>query len=503
LSLAAFGAIIAAVFYAGVLSTTNAVLNPGATFTVNSAGDLLDADPNDGLCQAASLNGECTLRAAIQQVNARVHPDKEADTIAFNIPGPGPHTIRPQSPLPALLGQVTIDGYTQADSVPDSNPLDFANDAVLQIELDGSLAGPDANGLAAEGDRQDWNRVNAITIRGLVINRFSANGMHFRHATVSLVGNFIGTDASGENDLGNAGSGVVVIRSFAPWIVENVLSGNNEFGLYEDYASGSATSRNQIGTNAAGTAPIGNALGGAVLVWGGDFSLSYNVISGNSGPGVKVVHGNELYMQGNLIGTRLGGVDPIGNKGSGVVFAGSFQFVSFGTSGNTIAYNGGDGLEILDSASQIGLGHNSIHSNAGLGIDLGGDGVTRNDRLDLDEGPNFLQNFPDITVAQATASGVTIKGSLHSGLTPSYPYHNYAISLYTNPECDASGYGEGRTYLGSIAAITDSRGRARFEVHFPVAVPADTFITATADANTWEDGMSEFSRCRRVTGRRY
>ena len=48
-----------------------------ATFTVNTADDH-----NDGVCNAA----DCTLREAIIAANA-------GDTISFNIPGSGVHTI--------------------------------------------------------------------------------------------------------------------------------------------------------------------------------------------------------------------------------------------------------------------------------------------------------------------------------------------------------------------------------------------------------------------------
>lgn len=45
-----------------------------------------------------------------------------ADTIAFNIPGAGPHTIQPTSALPTIAGPVVIDGYTQPGASPKSLP---------------------------------------------------------------------------------------------------------------------------------------------------------------------------------------------------------------------------------------------------------------------------------------------------------------------------------------------------------------------------------------------
>src|SRR6187401_1505807 len=53
--------------------------------------------------------GAGSLRQSI--IDANTSP--EADTIGFNIPGSGVHTIAPASPLPTLLGHTTIDGYTQ------------------------------------------------------------------------------------------------------------------------------------------------------------------------------------------------------------------------------------------------------------------------------------------------------------------------------------------------------------------------------------------------------
>src|SRR5687767_13513892 len=71
----------------------------GLTFTVNST-----ADPGSGTCDAT----ECTLREAMDAANAA----PGLDTIDFNIPGAGPHTITPASAFPTITTPVIIDGYT-------------------------------------------------------------------------------------------------------------------------------------------------------------------------------------------------------------------------------------------------------------------------------------------------------------------------------------------------------------------------------------------------------
>src|SRR5262245_51677513 len=67
-----------------------------ATFTVTNTNDT----------------GAGSLRQAIDDANAT----PGADTIVFNIPGAGVHTITPQSLLPIVNEAVTIDGYSQPGS---------------------------------------------------------------------------------------------------------------------------------------------------------------------------------------------------------------------------------------------------------------------------------------------------------------------------------------------------------------------------------------------------
>ena len=95
-----------------------------ATFTVTNTND----------------SGAGSLRQAILDANA----NPGTDTIEFNIPGAGVHTITPSQALPAATETVTIDGYTQPGSSVNTDPI--ATNAVILIEIDGSAAGL-ANGI--------------------------------------------------------------------------------------------------------------------------------------------------------------------------------------------------------------------------------------------------------------------------------------------------------------------------------------------------------------------
>ena len=99
-----------------------------------------------------------------------------------------------------------------------------------------------------------------------------------------------------------------------------------------------------------------------------------------------------------------------------------------------------------------------IYSNGGLGIDLGGNGVTQNDTGDADTGANNLQNFPIVTYATILNGNLTVHGSLNST-----PNTTYRIEVFINDAADATGYGEGQMYLGSFNVTTDSAGNANFD----------------------------------------
>ncbi len=108
-----------------------------AVITVTSTGDAIN--PNDGVV---------TLREAITAANSNKNISDVVgvgaygnDTIDFDIPGTGVQTIRPTSALPIITDPVTIDGYTQPGSAPNTNPVGQGLNGKLLIEIDGENAG--------------------------------------------------------------------------------------------------------------------------------------------------------------------------------------------------------------------------------------------------------------------------------------------------------------------------------------------------------------------------
>jgi CSLREA domain-containing protein len=481
---------------------------PPATLVVNTTDDN-----DDGFC----LADHCSLREAIKAANVNIDANTINFAIPATDAGrnatTGVYTITPASALPTVVRRVTIDGYSQtpcaSNPAPCSKPntLAVGDDAVLLIELNGTNAGAGGgiNGLIITGGN--------TTVSGLVVNRFGGHGIVLQtNSSDAITGNFIGTDAAGTAARDNGGSGVIVFNSSGNTIggttpaSRNVISANGANGVQ---LTGSNTVQgNYIGTDATGSVDLGNAGGGVVSVSGFSHVIggagvgAGNLISGNDGDGVFFISGNSILVQGNLIGTKADGVTALGNGGNGVTFSGGgslFNTVGGISAGeaNTIAFNGGDGIHIDATA---GIAHtlrgNSVYSNgtttAHLGIDLDADGVTPNDPKDADTGANNLQNFPVITSALVTGSTRTIMGTLNST-----PNQSFEIDFYANAACDGSGSGEGQTYIGSLTTdTTDANGDVSFTFH-PASLAAGQFVTATAtDAS---GNTSEFSECAAAT----
>ena len=79
-----------------------------STFWVNTVADTVAVNPSDGT--GLDANGNISLRSAIMAAN----DSPGSSVIDFNIPGPGVHTIRLRSALPALTEPMTTRARLQS-----------------------------------------------------------------------------------------------------------------------------------------------------------------------------------------------------------------------------------------------------------------------------------------------------------------------------------------------------------------------------------------------------
>ncbi len=269
------------------------------TFVVNTADDL-----DDGSCDTS----HCSLREALNAANA----NPGADSIAFDIPGPGPHEIELCQMLPALTDSgTTVDGTSEPDYV--DTPVVVLKPAFIpasppplthvptcippSVGLWIDSSDTTVHALSIVGFRHSWASIAA----GIVINSGVDN---------LILLNYIGINPSSAPDGNRDG---ILLGAEGQEIRSNAISGN-ENGIHI-LAGGQIILDNRIGTNFQGDASgtgMGNyrgiyvELGADSNIVGSSDPLEANVISGNTAIGIEVLSdGNRI--RGNRIGTNMAG----------------------------------------------------------------------------------------------------------------------------------------------------------------------------------------------------
>lgn len=247
--------------------------------------------------------------------------------------------------------------------------------------IHGNLIGTDLDGVLDIGNRWAGIRVDGgaddAVIGGTQTgagNILSGNGTYGVRITgagtldATIQGNLIGTDHTGELAIGNDINGVLVDRGASGTTIGgsedgagNVISANARQGVR---VSGDGTDftviqGNVIGTNADGTAELGNGAAGILIdggakdtVVGGDHAGATNIISGNGAHGVRVTGDGtqDSTIAGNLIGTDESGTSAIGNSSNGVRIDGGAVGTTVGgeadLAGNVISGNGTQGVRV-------------------------------------------------------------------------------------------------------------------------------------------------------------
>ncbi|MCP5522860.1 MAG: hypothetical protein H7A46_15080 [Verrucomicrobiales bacterium] len=312
-----------------------------------------------------------------------------------------------------------------------------------------------------------------------------------------IQGNLIGTDATGRLPRGNQFQGVMIqsgndnlIGGSGPG--EGNLIGANWSDLELLGDNRTRVQGNHLGTAAAGPAALGAQFDEVVantsreLTLGGTLPGAGNVIGNGGRHGVSLHGVEDSVVLGNWIGSD-GGL-PIPNANGGIRLDTCHRVMIGDASeagANRIWMNLGPGVSIASGAENPVRG-NSIWGNRGPGIDLDPSGPTPNDPLDADDGPNRLQNHPDLVGANRVAGSIELTGKLHST-----PDRTFALDFHWGPDAGGGFEFAGREWFHSLSVRTDAAGDAPFGFLLPGTdvLPAGGWVTATAtdaDGNTSE-----------------
>jgi hypothetical protein len=178
----------------------------------------------------------------------------------------------------------------------------------------------------------------------------------------------------------------------------------------------------------------------------------------------------------------------LSNSGNGISVGGAASGGNQITQ-NRIISNGADGV-IVTGAGSAGnrITGNSINGNAQLGIDLGNDGVTTNDTLDQDGGPNTFQNYPTLQDARIIGPNVVLRGTFNGAANVTL-----TLDVYSSAICSSQLFGQGETLIDSRSITTDAQGGVSFTINNLPLVAAGRAITTIVTSAAGD--TSEFSRC--------
>ena len=196
----------------------------------------------------------------------------------------------------------------------------------------------------------------------------------------------------------------------------NLISGNGERGIYTDSNSG-VIQGNYIGTDVTGNVDLGNTLDGINGFLfrgtiGGTTAAARNVISGNNSDGISLSGQPSLLLgatvQGNYIGMNVTGVNDLGNSKGGIQL-GSWAYATLigGTTpgaGNLISGNDEDGIDFTGDQNFVGNPANIVQGNL-IGTDVTGTLDRGNTRDGIQADGNSIVIGGTTTTARNIISG--------------------------------------------------------------------------------------------------
>jgi parallel beta-helix repeat protein len=443
------------------------------------------------------------------------------DTVLGNVVGLSASGAALGNTLGILLegtGHVVGDGTAGGRNVVSGNAQVGVDVHGAGHSLRGNYIGTNVAGSAAAGNlgMAGVRLVGAsgVTVGGLtagfgnVISGNSGDGVRLDANTIgsTVAGNRIGTNAAGNGAVGNGDAGVAVegngntIGGLGP-ASANVIAGNPTGVALGAGTQSNTVESNVIGLTASTTGALPGSGYGILIVDSHDNQIgaagSGNVIGGFLQHGIEIrgaaATGN--VVRGNWIGTNPALAAGLGNGLHGIHVDEAMGNVIGGASigdANVIADNGGDGI-FVERGDGNDLSRNSLFDNGRLAIDVGLAGVHPNQGGGLAAGGNRGVNYPLLTSVTANGTSAEVEGVLANE-----PDTQYRVEVFASPSCDATGFGEARTYLGTTLVTTDDAGDGNLSFAIGGGALAGPFFAATVTDP--QGNTSELSPCAQLGG---
>jgi parallel beta-helix repeat protein len=195
----------------------------------------------------------------------------------------------------------------------------------------------------------------------------------------TIVGNYVGTDASGEHALGSQGTGIwlgkqtsyTTIGGVSPGF-RNVVSNNVRAGISQISSNYNTIVGNYIGTDAAGEAALGNKNWGLSLEGSSGDNVTGNLISGNGGDGFIIADAPSSHniFRANLIGTDATGTKAIGNA-IGAELGQPYNIIGGPNPGDGNVFTGNTNINVVVAGNGLLLEGNCIGTDASCTKALG------------------------------------------------------------------------------------------------------------------------------------
>ncbi len=324
----------------------------------------------------------------------------------------------------ALVGT----GFPAVYLVGSSNALIAGN--IIGLAADGVTALTNDYGISVSGGSANTIGGTTSAAHNVVSgSRFSGISLYNNASANLVIGNFVGTDASGMLDRGNSFNGIILKNGASNNTIGgtdpgagNLISGNDGDGAQLNGATttDNLVQGNLIGTDISGISPIGNSGAGVNIISapantiGGPVAGARNVISGNVSGVVITGAVSGTVVAGNLIGTDASGTTAVGNLGAGVSIANSAAVTIGGTTTlarNVISANNADGIDVNSGSSSTLIEGNYV------GVDQTGTQRLGNMKIGIS-----VTGAPGTTIGgTAQGAGNVISANAQSGVSINGP----------------------------------------------------------------------------------